>query len=129
MENDGLYHHPLEGFSQKEYEQFLDRLGRLTFNIPMASMLARHRWPLNTVRDYVDIYPTDDKITKAAKQYLVDLVKMTTPELAQKWRNDAFPDDETWFHAVKHDQEVVRKEAERRRQWKSDVIKKVGDSL
>ncbi len=126
MENDGLYHHPLEGFSQKEYDQFLDLLGRLTFNIPMASMLAGHRWPLNTVRDYVDTHPNDHKILKAAKQYLKDLVRMTTPELAQKWRNDAFSDDETWFHAVERDQEEARKRKEKRLQG-DDAIKKMAE--
>lgn len=106
MSDEKLYHHPLEGFTQEEYQQFLMKVGILAFNMPVASIKAGHVNPLSTVRDYLDVPKSGDKILIAASQYLKDLLKMRTAELAQKWRNDAFESDEDWFYAVENDKKL-----------------------
>lgn len=79
---------PIAQFTPVELDCFYEVLGRMTFNIAGASKLARHKRPMRTVRDYCDLNPDDDKITRAAKEYLKDLAKMGTDELAFKWRGE-----------------------------------------
>lgn len=76
---------PTTGFTSEEMGVFRSILGGLAFSIPGAAKLARHKRPMSTVRDYLDIQPKDDKITKAAKEYLKDLARMNTDELWGKW--------------------------------------------
>ena len=106
IEGDGTINGPIADFTQDEFELFKNHIGRIVFNIPLASRMARHRWPDGTIRDYLDIYESDDKILKAAKLFVKDLFRLPTNHLACKWRHDAFTGVQEWSNAI-HDLEGV----------------------
>lgn len=56
-----------------------EELGRLLVNSMSSASLANHASPLNTIRDY---FNAEESLEK---EFLVDFVKLSTDELADKW--------------------------------------------
>ncbi|WP_406944499.1 hypothetical protein ACJA3J_15105 [Halobacillus sp. SY10] len=56
------------------------RLAQQIARLPLASHQANHKWVRSTVNDY--ILPSEDNLEG---QYIVDLFKLTTPEIIEKW--------------------------------------------
>lgn len=79
---------PLAELSEEEFSEFLFHLGGMVWRTPATAAFARHKRPLNTVKDYLDIYPKDSPALKLAKEFWRDLAgrgNMTTNELCLKW--------------------------------------------
>lgn len=81
---------PLAVLSEEEFSMFICQLGYLVFNTPSAAAFARHKGPLNTVADYLDIYKTDEPYVRLAKEYWRDLAYASrrqgnTEKLVEKW--------------------------------------------
>ena len=77
---------PVAELTEGEFREFIWALGSITFRTVGAAAFARHDRPLSTVKDYLDLLPTDPRPLALAKEYLKDLSgKMTTEELSQKW--------------------------------------------
>jgi hypothetical protein len=107
VDGEGTVHHPLDGFNQQEYDQFIQKVGQIAFNIPMASEMVSHKWPAGIIRDYYDVGSSHqkNKIDLAAARYIKDLFTLPTAMLACKWRQDVFGSIENWsdaFHGVKN---------------------------
>lgn len=77
--------HPLAVLSDQGFSVFIAKIGSIFFNAPAAAALARHKRPLNTVKDYLDISPGDDLALNLAKEYTKDILTLTTDLLARKW--------------------------------------------
>ena len=56
-----------------------EELGRLLVNSMNSASLANHTSPLNTIRDY---FNAEESLEK---EFLVDFVKLSTDDLADKW--------------------------------------------
>lgn len=56
-----------------------EELGKLLVNSMNSASLANHTSPLNTIRDY---FNAEESLEK---EFLVDFVKLSTDELADKW--------------------------------------------
>lgn len=56
-----------------------EELGRLLVNSMNSALLANHTSPLNTIRDY---FNAEESLEK---EFLVDFVKLSTDDLADKW--------------------------------------------
>ena len=56
-----------------------EELGRLLVNSMSSASLANHASQLNTIRDY---FNAEESLEK---EFLVDFVKLSTDELADKW--------------------------------------------
>jgi hypothetical protein len=79
---------PLAELTEEEFQQFVWNLGLLSFNAIYASAFARHKGPLNTIKDYLDVMPGDPRPMALAKEYLKDLTKkMPTETFSLKWLN------------------------------------------
>jgi hypothetical protein len=74
-------------FTSAELAEIAYRIGDLLMRLPLVARDARHTYPTNTMLDYVDV--SEDKIDRAAKEYLKDFLQrphgMTTDELLLKW--------------------------------------------
>lgn len=74
-------------FTTDELKEVAYRIGDLLMRLPLVALDAQHAYPTNTMLDYVDV--NDDKIDRAAKEYLKDFLQrpygMTTDELLLKW--------------------------------------------
>lgn len=75
---------PLASLSEEDFSYFIAHLGWLAFNSVGASAFARHRWPLDTSRDYLDIKDPDPIVT-LAKRYWRELVTFDTKTMAERW--------------------------------------------
>lgn len=78
---------PLSELTDDEFDEFIVRLGFLCFRTPAGSAFARHRSPLSTVADYLDIYPDDPKVGRLAATFWKDFCarKLSTDEICLKW--------------------------------------------
>lgn len=79
---------PLAELTEKELTEFIFLVGSMAYRTPAASAFARHVWPLDTVRDYLDILPGNSQVKKLATEFWRDLAgkgALTTDELCRKW--------------------------------------------
>jgi hypothetical protein len=78
---------PLAALTEEEFKTFGEAVGWLFVNSVKAAAFARHRWPLKTLQDYLDVYPDDTAPQRLAKEFAKDLAtqKMPTDVLALKW--------------------------------------------
>lgn len=81
----GQTQNPLAVLSDVSFEVFLNKIGSIFFNAPAAAALARHKKPLNTIKDYLDSNPNDELALNLAKEYVQDVLSMDTEGLARKW--------------------------------------------
>ncbi len=77
--------HPLGVLSDQDFSVFIGKIGLIFLNAPAAAALARHKRPLNTMKDYLDISPGKDQAINLAKEYTKDILTLTTEQLALKW--------------------------------------------
>lgn len=77
---------PLAELTEEELSDFIWCLGWIAFRSIPTAAYARHGHPLNSIIDYLDIYPTDVQPVALAKEFLRDLAgNLGTEELAKKW--------------------------------------------
>lgn len=60
---------PLAQLTDQDFFDFISNLGMPVFRTPLAAAFARHNWPLNTIKDYLDIHPTEASVVRLAKEF------------------------------------------------------------
>ncbi len=75
----------IAALSPEEFKEFLLQLGSLVFNTVPAAAFARHKCPLDTVRDYLDV--PKNPSTALAVEFYKDLLgrHATTEKLSETW--------------------------------------------
>jgi hypothetical protein len=76
----------LSRLSPEDFEAFYTHLGWLIFKSVPAAAFARHKRPLNTIRDYLDVLDNDPEPIAMAKRFIHDILTgKNTDELAESW--------------------------------------------
>lgn len=79
----------MEALTDEQREEFFSRLGRLVYGSVPASAFARHKRPLFTIKDYLDIpkdVPKGAKIQTLAMEFWRDVARNElTKDLSEKW--------------------------------------------
>ena len=78
---------PLSKLSEEEFSEFIIRLGFLVFDMTPMAAFARHKHPISTIADYLDVYSPGADPHELAKEFLKDICarRLNTEELAKKW--------------------------------------------
>lgn len=71
-------------------EEFVGRLGRRAFILPLISHQLRHRSVLSTLKDYLHTREMD-AVDKAVTSFLRDLQELSTQEVVEKWYTPEAP--------------------------------------
>lgn len=79
---------PLSALSDDEFSAFIFMVGTIFFNSVGAAAFARHKRPLNTIRDYLDpAEGKDERHEVLAREFVRDLARerLDTAAMALKW--------------------------------------------
>ena len=78
--------HRIGDLSPDELREMQAHMGRMLMNLPLASTLAGHSRPLNTLRgNYLHVSPSDSRPLVAAKQFLTEISMKDNAAMLERW--------------------------------------------